>query len=163
MGVLLKKLVIVLCMLPGFALSVVFMNKMGRKNIQMTGYIAIAVLFSVLGLAFSSLKTHASWLFFALYAMTFLFANFGPNSTTYVIPGEIFPSQIKATFHGLSAASGKIGGVVGAQLFPLLNPHTDRGKVHCLLLCAFISGAGALFTLFFTPRYAADGLEHHLM
>lgn len=36
-------------------------------------------------------------------------SNFGPNATTFVIPGEIYPPEVKATCHGLSAASGKLG------------------------------------------------------
>eukprot|EP00405_Crypthecodinium_cohnii_P013874 CAMPEP_0206445918 /NCGR_PEP_ID=MMETSP0324_2-20121206/15812_1 /ASSEMBLY_ACC=CAM_ASM_000836 /TAXON_ID=2866 /ORGANISM="Crypthecodinium cohnii, Strain Seligo" /LENGTH=511 /DNA_ID=CAMNT_0053914261 /DNA_START=159 /DNA_END=1694 /DNA_ORIENTATION=- len=159
MGKFTKKLIIVLCMLPGFALSVAFLNKLGRKNLQILGYVAIAILFFILGLGYNWLKSSSPGLFFVLYAMTFLFANFGPNTTTYVIPGEIFPSQIKATFHGFSAASGKIGGVVGAELFPRLDPKSDHGKVICLLLCAFVAVAGALFTFAFTPRYAAETLE----
>jgi len=35
-------------------------------------------------------------------------SNFGPNTTTFVIPGEIFPAEVRATCHGLSAACGKL-------------------------------------------------------
>jgi hypothetical protein len=44
--------------------------------------------------------------------LTFFFSNFGPNTTTYVVPGEIFPTAIRATCHGLSAAAGKLGAIV---------------------------------------------------
>ena len=48
------------------------------------------------------------------YAFCFFFANFGPNSTTFVIPAELFPTKWKATGHGFSAASGKAGAIIGA-------------------------------------------------
>ena len=31
--------------------------------------------------------------FVALYALTFFFANFGPNATTYILPSELFPAR----------------------------------------------------------------------
>jgi hypothetical protein len=44
-----------------------------------------------------------------LYAMTFFFANWGPNATTFIIPSEVFPSKWRCTAHGFSAACGKAG------------------------------------------------------
>jgi hypothetical protein len=37
-----------------------------------------------------------------------------------VIPGEIYPAEVRATCHGFSAAAGKLGAATGAYLFPLL-------------------------------------------
>lgn len=45
---------------------------------------------------------------------------FGPGMATYVIPAEIFPTAARATAHGLSAASGKIGAALGSMAFALL-------------------------------------------
>lgn len=49
-------------------------------------------------------------------SLNVLFSNFGPNTTTFIIPGEIFPPEVKATCHGLSAASGKLGTFVPEYL-----------------------------------------------
>ncbi len=38
--------------------------------------------------------------------------NFGPNSTTYITPAELFPTRYRATCHGISAASGKLGSIL---------------------------------------------------
>lgn len=41
-------------------------------------------------------SSHRKYLFLILYALTFLFSNFGPNTTCFVIPGEVriyFPSS----------------------------------------------------------------------
>ena len=37
------------------------------------------------------------------------FFNFGPNVTTFIIPGEIFPTRYRSTAHGITAACGKLG------------------------------------------------------
>ncbi|KAK7844250.1 putative inorganic phosphate transporter 1-5 [Quercus suber] len=44
-----------------------------------------------------------------MYSLTFFFANFGPNATTFVVPAEIFPARLRSTCHGISAASGNLG------------------------------------------------------
>ena len=50
--------------------------------------------------------------FVALCALTFFFSNFGPNTTTFIVPAELFPAR--STCHGISAAAGKAGAIVGA-------------------------------------------------
>ena len=55
--------------------------------------------------------------FFALYCLANFFANFGPNVTTFVIPGEIFPTRYRSTAHGISAACGKLGAIVSQIIF----------------------------------------------
>ena len=56
-------------------------------------------------------------------------ANWGPNATTFVIPAELFPTKWKSTGHGISAAAGKAGAIIGAFGFlfasqPALNEVT---------------------------------------
>ncbi|MFS8008894.1 putative ABC-type phosphate transporter [Helianthus anomalus] len=55
----------------------------------------------------------------ALYhvLLNIFFANFGPNSTTFVVPAEISPARLCSTCHGISAATGKAGAIVGSYGF----------------------------------------------
>ena len=53
-------------------------------------------------------------LFIAIFGLSFFFVNFGPNTTTFLIPSEIYPTSIRAKSHGISAAIGKVGAFVGA-------------------------------------------------
>jgi PHS family inorganic phosphate transporter-like MFS transporter len=41
----------------------------------------------------------------------------GPNATTFIVPGECFPTRYRSTSHGISAASGKIGAIVAQTIF----------------------------------------------
>ena len=43
-----------------------------------------------------------------------------PDITTYVMPAQTFPTEIRSTMNGISAASGKLGAILGSSLFPLL-------------------------------------------
>jgi len=59
-------------------------------------------------------------LFILVYGLTFFLSNAGPNTTTFVVPSEVFPTEFRATCHGLSAAAGKLGAVVGVVLISYL-------------------------------------------
>jgi hypothetical protein len=52
-----------------------------------------------------------------LYCLANFFQNFGPNVTTFVIPGEVFPTRYRSTGHGFSAACGKLGAIVAQVIF----------------------------------------------
>ena len=52
-----------------------------------------------------------------LYCLANFFQNFGPNTTTFIVPGEVFPTRYRATAHGISAASGKLGAVISQLVF----------------------------------------------
>jgi PHS family inorganic phosphate transporter-like MFS transporter len=62
------------------------------------------------------------------YAFTFFFANWGPNSTTFVYPAELFPASVRSTAHGISAATGKAGAIIGSIgfLYASKDPVLDK-------------------------------------
>ena len=63
----------------------------------------------------------------ALYFLSSFFGQFGPNATTWLLPGEVFPTDIRATCHGISAATGKVGALVAGIWFAYL---TNAGKFY---------------------------------
>lgn len=86
------------------------------------GYVSIPVFtdqrsFFPKGFAYDKLTatTAGKNAFVFLYCLTNFFQNFGPNTTTFIVPGEAFPTRYRSTAHGICAASGKLGAVV-AQL-----------------------------------------------
>ncbi|KAI5818708.1 MFS transporter [Pyronema omphalodes] len=108
--------------LPGYWVSVFTVDRIGRKRIQVGGFIILTVLFFIIGFSFHSLSSNA---LLALYCLCQFFFNFGPNATTFIVPGEVFPTRYRSTSHGISAASGKFGAVV-AQV--LIGPLRVRGN-----------------------------------
>lgn len=103
--------------IPGYWLSVAAVDTIGRKPIQIIGFFLLTVIFSVIGFAYSSLSEGA---LLALYVLAQLFFNFGPNTTTFIIPGECFPTRYRSTGHGLSAAWGKVGAIISQAIGPPL-------------------------------------------
>ncbi|RLN03894.1 inorganic phosphate transporter 3 [Panicum miliaceum] len=97
--------------------------------------------------------------FIAMYGFTFFFANFGPNATTFIVPAEIFPARLRSTCHGLSAASGKLGAIVGSFGFLYLaQTTTGIGVRNSLFLLAGCNLLGLLFT-FLVPESKGKSLE----
>jgi MFS transporter, PHS family, inorganic phosphate transporter len=43
-----------------------------------------------------------------------------PNTTTFIVPGEVFPTRYRSTSHGISAASGRIGSIIGQGVIATL-------------------------------------------
>ncbi|KAG6495778.1 hypothetical protein ZIOFF_043605 [Zingiber officinale] len=51
-----------------------------------------------------------------------------PNSTTFIVPAEVFSARLRSTCHGISAATGKMGAIVGAFGFLYLAQNPDPAK-----------------------------------
>ncbi|KKY38594.1 putative inorganic phosphate transporter pho84 [Diaporthe ampelina] len=95
---------------PGYWVTVATVDTLGRKPIQLGGFIILTILFIVMGFAYERLGQNG---LLAIYVLAQFFFNFGPNSTTFIVPGECFPTRYRSTSHGISAASGKIGSIIG--------------------------------------------------
>ncbi len=103
------------------AFSVIFfVKKIDRIQLQKMGF-----LFAFLGLFILSLsQTFSSSINLSLIFTGFIFfnffANFGPGITTYLLPAELYATDIKATGHGFAAGCGKLGAFVGTIFLPIL-------------------------------------------
>ncbi|KAM0669260.1 hypothetical protein ACQRIT_004237 [Beauveria bassiana] len=95
---------------PGYWVSVATIDTLGRKPIQMAGFIILTILFIIMGFAYHHIPPNG---LLAIYVIAQFFFNFGPNTTTFIVPGEVFPTRYRSTSHGISAASGKIGSIIG--------------------------------------------------
>eukprot|EP00727_Mastigamoeba_balamuthi_P013118 m51a1_g8429 putative mfs phs inorganic phosphate transporter (619) ;mRNA; f:345400-347388 len=119
-------LVAIMGTVPGYFITVALVEKMGRKPIQLMGFLVLTVVFVVLCAAYWPLKRDYQWLFAIIYCFGQLFFNFGPNTTTFIIPGEVFPTRMRSTAHGICAASGKLGAIIAAYGFQPIVDHFDR-------------------------------------
>jgi PHS family inorganic phosphate transporter-like MFS transporter len=138
--------------LPGYLVAVLTINLIRRKILQWMGFLMIAVLYTVMGIWLSWFKDHRLLLIIT-YGLTFFFSNFGPNMSTFIIPAEapVFPTLVRSTSHGISAAMGKIGAVIGvAALKPLVD---SLGLSVVLIICGGLSLLGLIWTLIFVPSY----------
>ncbi|KAG0266923.1 Inorganic phosphate transporter pho84 [Mortierella polycephala] len=147
---------------PGYWFTIFLIERMGRKRIQLMGFGMLTVLFVIMSATFDHLRAIVP-LFIAIFTLTQFFFNFGPNTTTFVVPGEVFPTRVRATAHGISAASGKLGAILATFAFNKLaeiggaeGEHKFLGEL--LGVFAFIMGLGFLFT-FLIPETKGMTLE----
>jgi MFS transporter, PHS family, inorganic phosphate transporter len=144
----------VLFAVPGYALAVMRMDRIGHKRLQLIGFSVMAVAYLVLG-AVPVLTQHVGP-FLAILGLSYFFIEFGPNTTTFVLPSEVFPVSVRTTGHGLAASIGKLGAFVGVFLVPVLQDHIGlRG----LLVVAGISAILGLLVTSVLPEPAQRTLE----
>lgn len=115
--------------LPGYWTAILTVDSIGRKSLQIVGFVILTIIFCVLGFLYNKLSKGA---LLALYVVANYFFNFGPNTTTFIVPGECFPTRYRSSGHGLSAAMGKVGAIVAQVIsLPLLTkdaPNPCTGK-----------------------------------
>ncbi|MGC8662602.1 MAG: MFS transporter [Candidatus Micrarchaeia archaeon] len=131
--------------IPGYWLAVALIDIEGRKKIQIIGFLVMGIAFIILSLFGSTILKASAILFFFIYGLTFLFTNYGPNTTTYVYPTELYQTSIRATGHGISSMSGKLGAAISVLLFPFLIGKI--GEFAVIGLLGVIAIIGALITL----------------
>lgn len=147
--------------IPGYLVTIATVDKIGRKRIQLLGFLMLSVLFAVIGLA--NLDQNDSGLL-ALYVLTHFCFNFGPYATTFILPGECFPTRYRATAHGISAAVGKIGALIAQCIFvPLVyrgakTPGDAPWLNHVMVIFSGFMLCG-FATSFFIPETRRQSLE----
>jgi len=149
-------------LIPGYWVSFLFIDSWGRKPIQLMGFTVLTVLFIIMGFGYEKLIDSAGGknAFVFLYCLTNFFQNFGPNTTTFIIPGEVFPTRYRSTAHGISAASGKLGAIIAQVGFSqLVNiGGTNAFVPHILEILAFFMLTG-IFSTLLLPETKGQSLE----
>ena len=119
--------------------------------IQMQGFFIMTILYIIIGLSWTSLS-NLPGLLILLYAGTFFFANYGPNTTTFLLPSVTYElEECRSTLNGISAAAGKFGAFVGASMF---EPVADMwGEPFVMISC----GIASLIALVLTKLFLGGG------
>lgn len=147
--------------IPGYWLAVATIDTVGRKILQLVGFVMLTILFIIWGFAYHHLSGHAM---LAIYVLIQLFFNWGPNTTTFIVPGEVFVTRYRSTSHGISAGSGKIGSIIAQGA---ISPLRTRGATatnanpwlnHVMQIFSAFMFAG-IFTTLLIPETKRKTLE----
>uniref|UniRef100_A0A7S2NYW5 Major facilitator superfamily (MFS) profile domain-containing protein n=1 Tax=Zooxanthella nutricula TaxID=1333877 RepID=A0A7S2NYW5_9DINO len=142
--------------IPSLAFAPWLLTKIRSKRVQMLGFAGCMCANLTLALGYSELKG-ITLLFNAVYLVQLSFQSL-PGVTTLAISAEIFPTVVKGTGAGISAASGKIGATLGSYLFTLLQ---EQGHVSAIFwTVAATSAAAVVATALLTPGYNGATLAH---
>ncbi len=155
-NILVQLLIFVVFAVPGYVVAILFLDKTGRKTIQTLGFGMMAVMFLLLGLIPSATTVAAT--FIILYGISYFFTEFGPNTTTFIYPSEIFPVEVRTTASGIAAGAGKMGAFAGAYLFPDMLA-ASMGLRGAEVVAGVVAAVGMLLTIFLLPEPKGKSLE----
>ena len=79
----------------------------GRTRIQGFGFFVCTVLLLICGFQYDYLTQNVV-VFEVLYYISSFFGQFGPNTTTFLLPTELFPTEVVSLANGIASASGKL-------------------------------------------------------
>ena len=142
--------------LVGIAFAIWLSDKLGRIPLQIAGFIGCAL--GLLIAAAGNFNGANNLVLIGVGFFLFQFmTNLGPNSQTYLIAGEVFPTKIRGVGAGFAAASGKVGAVITAFFFPALL--SGFGADRLLPLLALTSLIGAWITWLYRVETKGVNLE----
>ncbi|WP_414041950.1 MFS transporter [Acidithiobacillus sp. M4-SHS-6] len=147
-------IVFAIAAVPGYFLAALTLDRIGHRRLQWIGFFCMGMAFLAIGIIPNIAGDFA--VFIALYAVSYFFAEFGPNTTTFVLASEVYPAHLRSTAAGISAGTAKVGAFIGVFLFPILLQ--TMGIENTLLLTFVFSMTGLLLT-FLLPEPARQNLE----
>ena len=154
-GTLIQLGIFVVFALPGYIVAITYIDRMGRKTIQMLGFAMMTLTFGLIGIIPSVSANVAP--FVIIFGVSYFFTEFGPNTTTFIYPAEIFPTEVRTTSHGIAAGVGKMGGFAGTYLFTdMLNSWGIRGAEG---VAAGVALVGLAITFALLPEPKGKSLE----
>ncbi|CAK7340013.1 unnamed protein product [Dovyalis caffra] len=167
-------LIALVAIVPGYWFSVFLVDRIGRFIIQLGGFLLMSVFMAILGFKYGYLRGEKEFcgpgskkdfcgghpiMFTVLYGLTFFFANFGPNSTTFIVPAELFPARFRSTCHGISAASGKAGAIIGAFVVQYYTQNGDSNGIKKAIIGLSVVNLIGFFFTFLVPETKGKSLE----
>jgi len=142
-------------LLIGVILSILLIKKVGMMSLQIIGFWGMGAGMLILMLTqFSSDPLLYNILAFSGFIIFYLCLNAGPNPMTFLIPARVYPTQIRATGHGFSAAFAKAGATLGIILFPLMQ--LEFGVTITVFMMAMVCFAAAIITQIFVMLIIRD-------
>jgi MFS family permease len=133
------------------------LDKFGRKPLQVTGFVAAAIML----ITFALLKQNLSALpllgliVFGLYTIAINGA--ASVSGAGILGVELSPTRIRTVGQSITVVGGRIGASISAFLFPLLFTH--MGEAGVIGLLAGVALLGAVCTHLLVPETAGVSLE----
>ncbi|MGI0484001.1 MFS transporter [Pantanalinema rosaneae CENA516] len=146
-------------LIVGFLIAVWLIDQVGRVRLQVIGFLGMAVGLAILAIANFIPDTSPANLIvvFIGFFVFNLMMNAGPNSTTFLLSGEVFPTSIRASGAGLAAAIAKAGAVLGTFALPILQK--SLGTPILMLILSLVCILAAVLTYLLRIETMGRSLE----
>jgi hypothetical protein len=143
-----------ICLVIGFVAAIFLVEKVGRIPLQLTGFAMMAFALCLLGVADGlpgGGEAHIG-LVIVGFAIFNTFMNAGPNATTYALPAEVFPCELKAAGQGFAAGMAKLGAALGVFFFPILVDDIGTSALLCCVAGACLIAFLVTYALRIEPK-----------
>jgi len=144
-------------LLFGMIAAILLVEKTGRIRLQIAGFVGCALGLALVAMSLDAQGAVKTVLLFSGFMLFNFMTNLGPNSMTYLIAGEVFPTRMRAKGMGLAASLAKVGAATTVFLFPVLL--YDIGTQKLLIGLTAASLLGALVTWAFGIETTGVNLE----
>ncbi|KAL2872004.1 major facilitator superfamily domain-containing protein [Aspergillus lucknowensis] len=115
--------------LPGFYVGIFLPDRIGRVRQQFYSSTITCILYAIwAGISAPSAHTSTAGMM-VIFAISQFVICAGPNVTTFLIPAEVFPTRVRGTAHGISAAAGKCGAILTAFAFGTVEEAIGLGGI----------------------------------
>ncbi len=136
-----------LFLVAGFILAVLLIDRLGRIRLQIVGFLGMAIGLTILAIA-SQFHLPPPWNLVVLFTGFFIYnlmMNMGPNSTTFLLSGEVFPPSIRASGAGFAGAIAKSGAILGTFTLPFIRETQGETTLLFMLLLVCLVAAGMTY------------------
>jgi MFS family permease len=147
-----------LFVIPGALVGVSLIDRIGRKQLQVWGFVGAAVMLGLFAWLHDQAMAAPAFgmLLFGLYS---LLITAGPSTVAGagILGVELSPTRIRTIGQSVTVVGGRIGASIAAFLFPLL--FGVLGETGVIWLLAGVSVVGAICTMLLIPETAGRSLE----
>ncbi len=141
----------------GIVFAIALSDRYGRIRLQIFGFLGCAVGLVIATLSIDATGATALYLIMAGVMLFNFMTNIGPNAQTYLLAGEVFPTEVRGMGAGFAAMIGKIGAVATTFGFPILL--VSMGTRTLLYTLAVSSVLGAIVTWIFRIETTGVNLD----
>ena len=105
------------CILPGFIIGLILVNRMNHATMLWVGFVGSAI--GMLLLLFAYLYHWPMWISVVAFMSFEILLNAGPHLITYIIPAAIYPIAYRGAGSGIADFLGKLGAILGVFFMPM--------------------------------------------
>jgi MFS transporter, putative metabolite transport protein len=107
-------------LIVGIAVAIMLSDSLGRIRLQVFGFLGCAVGLVIATLSIDVSGTLKVELIMGGVMLFNFMTNLGPNAQTYLLAGEVFPTEVRGMGAGFAAMIAKVGAVATTYGFPIL-------------------------------------------
>lgn len=126
------------CILPGFVIGLLIVNKMSHYTMLWGGFLGSAAGIGLLLAAY--MLEWPVWVSIVAFMMFEILLNAGPHLVTYIIPTAIYPVECRGVGSGVADFLGKSGAILGVFFMPMWLKEGGITLVLIITICVMMAG-----------------------